>query len=155
MNMRTELTYEIYEKHKAGIPIEQLAEEYGISLIAVIRRIENAEHDEKTRQHMSEFQKRFPINIARKLMRNEIESEEDLYEAINSQRRIICGIGKKTAEEIGDVLGIKLTVIKTLDNHNALAFYKEPKGKTIRGNFCGTVDGSPISGVIEGEFLPL
>lgn len=156
---RKETTYEIYEKHKHGATIKQLSEEYGISMTSINKRIRDAKCDEETRKRMTEFQRRFELNTARRLMRNDINTEHDLFEVING-RVPVRNIGVSIAEEISSVIGVDITAERI--NHNTVTVlkygkraYKEKKVRVIHGNFCGTVDGSPISGIIEGEFLPL
>lgn len=153
---RREERLEIYKKHKNGASVEQLAEEYGVPTSTILSRLITAKGEENAIASLNEFQRQFPLNVANLLKRNGLNTETDVYDAINSQRRL-RGIGKITAEQISNVIGVKLSV-ESKDGRTTLIYGKEARTKKVRrihGNFCGIIDGSPISGIIEGEYLPL
>lgn len=156
MRERSKETYEIYRKYKNGASIKQLAEEYGITYVSARSRIMSAKFDEETEKELSEFQKLFPLNIARTLLRNGFNSEEDIYKAIESKKEVY-GIGEKTLGEITDVIGAELVLVYSdkEHTHRRIEYQNQLKPFNIMGMFSGTVDGKPVSGVIEGKYTRL
>lgn len=147
----------MYEKYTAGKTVNEIATEYGMRYDNVKLRIDRIRHQKEISAGFTDFLKQFTFKTAERLDDNGIRSEEDLYKAIEAEKPVHL-IGKTLLSEVNEKLGIDIKTKVKDGQYNVLttrSFYRKAVSIKLNGQFCGTIDGKPITGFLKGDYVRL